>query len=112
MEKIFAQTLQIGTETINGVAKLPGQSSGNDMTVAGIVSAVVAFLLPLGGVALFGYLVWGGFEFLTSAGNPEKLKSGKERITAALIGFILLVLSYTLTRIVASIFGLEGNGIF
>ena len=41
-------------------------------------------------------LVWGGFEWLTSAGNDEKVKSGTQTMVWAVIGVILVFASYLL----------------
>lgn len=105
MKNLLAD-LQIGTETIPDIAKLPGNQP---VTIVNIVNALVAFLIPLGAVVLFAFLLWGGFDFLMANGEPEKIKSGKAKITSGLIGFILLVSAYIITRIIASIFGLTGG---
>lgn len=100
--------LQIGTETIPQIASLPG---GQEINLVNIVNALVAFLIPLGAVILFIFLLWGGFDFLMANGEPEKMKSGKAKITSGLIGFLLLVFAYVITKIIASIFGI-GSSMF
>jgi hypothetical protein len=49
----------------------------------------------------------GGFELLTSGGDPEKAKKAQERITSALIGFLIIFLAYWLTQILEVIFGIS-----
>ena len=39
-------------------------------------------------------LIYAGFQYFISAGNPEKLKEAKDRILAALIGLLILFGSY------------------
>lgn len=61
---------------------------------------VIKFAGWIGGVAgvlVFFYIVYGGFLYLTSAGNPEQTKKGGQTILNAVIGLIIVVLSYTLT---------------
>lgn len=77
--------------------------------IADIINIVVKLLFPLAGILLFFFLVWGGYNFLVSGGDPEKVKAGKAKITSALIGFVLLVLSYFITSLIARIFGLGGG---
>lgn len=79
--------------------------------IADIINIGIQFLFPLAAILVFFYLVWGGYDFLLSQGDPEKIKTGKGKITSAIIGFILLVLSYFITNLIARIFGL-GGGIF
>ncbi len=47
----------------------------------------------LGAVALF-VMVVGGFTWLTSAGNDEKIKSGTQAILWAVIGIAIALSSY------------------
>jgi hypothetical protein len=54
--------------------------------------------------------MWGGFDYVTSQGAPEKLKSANAKITAGVIGFVILVLSFLITRVLSYIFGV-GQGI-
>ncbi|OGH69362.1 MAG: hypothetical protein A2754_02410 [Candidatus Magasanikbacteria bacterium RIFCSPHIGHO2_01_FULL_47_8] len=39
-------------------------------------------------------LIWGGFQWLTSAGNAEKVKSGTQTMIWAVIGVVLVFSSY------------------
>ncbi|HLL60962.1 MAG TPA: pilin [Candidatus Nitrosocosmicus sp.] len=95
----LAQNLTIGGEEIKG--RVVGINNIGDL-----VNKFTDFLYPIAGVLLFLYLAWGGFDFLLSRGDKERVEKGKAKITAAIIGFILLVLSYVLVRIIASVFGL------
>jgi TRAP-type C4-dicarboxylate transport system permease small subunit len=67
--------------------------------------------MTLAGIILFFVLMWGGFDYVTSQGAPDKLKTANAKITAGVIGFVLLVLSFLITRVIAYIFGLE-QGLF
>ncbi len=58
-----------------------------------LVSKVAAISVGIAGVIAIGLLAAGGFTLLTSAGNPDKLMSGREIITNALIGLALIILS-------------------
>ncbi len=82
-------------------------------TVGDILGTLTPWLFTFAGIALFVYLIMAGFSYLTSAGDPKKLESAKGKITAALIGFIVVFVAYWLVQIVAYIFGLEGlKGLF
>lgn len=48
----------------------------------------------IGGIAVFIALLIGGFLFLTSAGDPGRMKDAKDRIFSALIGLVLLFSIY------------------
>jgi len=105
MKTYLTQCVRIAGEEICGpISSAPGE----EINIAWIINKLISLVFPLSGVLLFFFLVLGGYDFLMSAGNPEKIKSGQAKMTAAVIGFILLVASYLIVRLVAMIFGLEG----
>lgn len=79
--------------------------------IADLINILFTFIYPLAAILMFLFLVWGGYDFLLSGGNPEKIKSGKARITYALVGFLLLITSFLIVRLIARIFGLT-EGLF
>lgn len=52
-----------------------------------------------GGIA-FLMIVYGGFVIMTSVGNPERLTQGKEIVTSAIAGLLLIVFSVILLKII------------
>lgn len=69
-------------------------SSGTD--VSSIISIVIKTALSIIGALTLLMLVWGGFQWLTSAGNPEKVKMGTQTMVWAIIGVVLVFASYIL----------------
>lgn len=60
-------------------------------------------------LALFIMLVVGAFNYLSSFGNPEKIKKAQGTIKFAIIGFALFVASYLILNIIDILF-LGGTG--
>jgi hypothetical protein len=52
-----------------------------------------------GGIA-FLLILFGGFQILISAGNPEQMNAGREIITSAIAGLLLIIFSVFLLRLV------------
>ncbi len=55
------------------------------------------------GIAFFVaviYLIYGGFLYITSAGNEESAEKGKNAIVYALIGIVVIVLSFVIVSAV------------
>lgn len=73
---------------------------------AGIINRALLFVFPLAGLILFVMIVWGGFEMIYGATNSKSVQAGKQRITAAIIGFMLLFASFWIIQIVEYIFNL------
>lgn len=77
------------------------------VTIGDVISKLLPYIFVLAGLILFGFLIFGGFELLTSAGNPEKVKLAQGKITSAVIGFVIIFVAYWLVQILEVIFGLK-----
>ena len=75
--------------------------------IGDIVSRLLIYIFPLAGIATFIYLLIGGFGYLTAAGNEEAAKKAQGQITNALIGFLIIFLSYWIVQILEIILGIE-----
>ena len=109
MEKLFAQDLRL--PGIPGIIKGPLPTSKGFTNLASLVNNAIPILMAVAGIALLIYLIWGGFDFLTSMGDPKKAELGKTKITQAIIGFLIIFAAYWITQLVAFVFGLKGAGI-
>lgn len=69
-------------------------------TPRGIISRALPYLFTFSGLILFTMIIWGGFEMLGGASNPQSQEAGKHRITNAVVGFLLLFCSYFLAQLV------------
>ena len=90
--------------------KFPGDTSNAGKfefdSLASIVNKAVTYLFPIAGIFLFLYLVWGGFDFLTSMGDPKKAETGKNKIISALIGFLLIFAAYWIVQLLTRVFNI------
>ncbi len=76
-------------------------------SIGDIVSGLVVYLFPLAGLLLLLYLLFGGLQMMTSAGDPKKMEGAKQKLTNALIGFIIVFASYWIVQIVGKVLGIE-----
>ncbi len=51
-------------------------------------------IITIATAAAFGMIVYGGIEYLTSAGNESRMTSGREKIQAAVVGLLIIIISY------------------
>ena len=72
-----------------------------------IISKLLKFIYPIAGVGLLVFLIYGGFAYLTSAGDPKKMEAAKGIITTAIIGFIIVIIAFWVTEIINYIFNLK-----
>ena len=55
---------------------------------------IILWFLAICGVVAVLSLIYGGVLYITSAGEAEKAERGKKTITGAIIGIIIIMLSY------------------
>lgn len=80
-----------------------GQTKG----VNDIVSVLLNSAIAIAGVILLFLLIGGGLKIITGAGNsdPKSTADGKQAVTYALIGFIIVFTAYWIVRIIELIIG-------
>jgi hypothetical protein len=54
--------------------------------------------ITIAGIAAFAVLIWGGISYLLSSGNAGKIASAKDKISASLIGILILFTSVLILR--------------
>lgn len=76
-----------------------------------LIGFILKWAIGVGGGIAFLLIVLAGFQIMTSAGNPDRLKAGQELMTSAIAGLILLIFSVFILRIIGvDILGLPGFG--
>ena len=72
-----------------------------------IVDKIVPFVFGAAGLFLLFYLITGGFGIMTSKGDPKALEAARQKITTALIGFIIIFVSYWIVQLFGAILGVQ-----
>lgn len=60
-------------------------------------------------LALF-FLIWGGFDWMTSGGDKQKLASARQKITFAIVGLIIVFLAFFIINLISYFFGISTSG--
>jgi hypothetical protein len=76
-------------------------------TPGGIISEVLRFAFPIAGIILFVMLILAGLKMLTGATNSKNIDEGKNMITTAILGFIILFAAYWIAQLLEIIFGIK-----
>ncbi len=67
-----------------------------------IVIILDVALMVVGSLAVL-FLMWGGLRYLTARGNEEATEAAKKTLTNAIVGLIVVVLAFTMIRIITNI---------
>jgi len=65
-------------------------------TIAGVVNIVLGFL----GILATLIILLGGFKWMTSQGNSDKVDEAKKMIGAGIIGLVIVLVAYAVARFV------------
>lgn len=91
----FATKVQQG---MNAAASPAGLDKSPDLLT--IIGNVIRFALTLVGVIFFGYFLYAGFLYLTSAGSKDAVSKAKEIMKTTSIGLVIVVLAYAISNFV------------
>ena len=84
----------------------PGECTNDPALIADIpciIRNIIKLLAPASAFAIFIMLLFGGFKFLTSGGDPKAVAQAKTILTMALIGIILVVTSWLILILIRAI---------
>ena len=92
--------------------------AGNDCVVDGaatiscfpiIIGNVIYWLLILAGIVALAFIILSGFKFLTSGGDPKQAEGARKTLTYAVIGLVLVLLSFGIVRVIGQVTGVREN---
>lgn len=76
----------------------------NNAPLASLISGILEIVLYLAVFLAFFWLCWGAFQYLISRGNKEEVAKARGRIIWALVGLVIILLAFTLTKYFGEIF--------
>lgn len=79
----------------------------NFPTFGALLSIIIPLLLTVCAFVLLLVIMHGSYMYLRAGGNPEYLQKSKKTIGWALMGFITILLSYLLARLIGRIFNFD-----
>lgn len=65
-----------------------------------IIGNIIQIVLSLLGLVAVVLIIIGGFQWMTSGGNEEKIKSAKKLMGSALVGLVIVILAYAIAAFV------------
>jgi hypothetical protein len=69
------------------------------------ITTIINFALGLLGLVAVAFLIYAGVLMVTAGGNEEQVGKAKKIITYAVIGIVIILLSYTIVQFVTTALG-------
>jgi uncharacterized membrane protein YjfL (UPF0719 family) len=65
-----------------------------------VINLLAVVLTSISSLIAVLYIVYGGYQYITSAGNPEASKTAVSTITWSVIGLVIILLAYIIVEFV------------
>ena len=100
---VFAETTPLQgltnvQEAGSGYAKIDDAADGNNL--AANAGKIVQAFLSLLGIIFLVLMLYGGYNWMTAAGDQSKVDKAKDTIRRAIIGLIITVGAYAITQFI------------
>ena len=90
-----------------GIVEVP--EKGYATSIGSVLTSVLNLIMLVAAILVFLYLILGGIEWITSGGDKGKTEGARNKITAAIVGLIILAASYALLQLALSVLGFSGG---
>lgn len=74
-----------------------GQSAGR------VGLAIVEILLRIGAIVAVGYIIYGGYRYILSQGEPDNVKKAQGTILNAVIGLVITMMATALVSLIGGV---------
>lgn len=90
------ETLQF----VDNQAKSINTIEGNDGDIKALIELAIKIALAFCGMIAVAFIIAGGYQYITSAGNQETSKKAGQTITYAIVGLIIVLAAYLIINTV------------
>jgi Type IV secretion system pilin len=73
---------------------------------AGFIGSIIQLIFVLAVIVALLYLIYGGFRWLVSGGDKTQVGAAREHIVAAVIGLVIIFLSYFILNLILTFFNI------
>lgn len=70
-----------------------------------VIKNVIQWALIFAGVVALFLIIYAGFKFVTSKGDPQEVDNAKKTLTYAIVGLLLILLSFAILNLIATVTG-------
>lgn len=95
---MIVYALDLSDPNVNPLAKFPD--------IASLMNIFLPILIAGAAVLLLIMLLYGAFTWITAGGNPENVAKAQKIMTFAILGLIIVVLSFLFVKLISLIFNI------
>ena len=76
-------------------------------TIGDVITTTLPYVYMIAAIALLVFLVSGGLQLMTAKGDPKAIQGAQGKITNALFGFIIVIVSIVIVRFIGELLGIN-----
>ncbi|MCX6741326.1 MAG: hypothetical protein NTY61_02935 [Candidatus Parcubacteria bacterium] len=96
---VSAQTTPNPQQELDNAARVAGLvPSQTDLTV--IIGSIISIVIQFLGIIAVIIVLIGGFIWMTSGGDSEKIKKARDLMTNGIIGLVIIILAYAIVTFI------------
>lgn len=99
------------SELRQGVAMIEAPLGLPATDIRQIIANIIRIALSLIGIILLVIIMYGGYLWMTAAGNEEQISQAKKTLTNATIGLIIILSAYAIVLFIMRMLGIETGGL-
>ena len=69
-----------------------------------ILTAIIEIVLYIGGISAIFFFIYGGIQFATSQGQPDKVAQARQTMIYAAVGLVLAIIATVLVNYIGGLF--------
>lgn len=100
---LFMPTISHAQLAEHQIGYLPDFGLGMDTDIEHLVTNIIQIFLGFLGFIALVIIIYGGFIWMTSGGNQEKISKAKGILKSAIIGLIIILLSYIIVSFIMNL---------
>lgn len=89
--------------SVTGRCEVPDDFGVADFPLVGLALVDIAFRVAA--LAAVAYVIWGGIQFVTAQGEPDRTKKARQTVINALIGLVIALLAAGLVAFIGARIG-------
>ena len=103
---LFLVTPAFADDVLNSSIKQAPGTIPAGTSVGSIITFLVAFIIIIATLAALLYIVIGALQWITSGGDKQRVADARNHIIAAVIGLIVIALSFVIINVIITALGL------
>lgn len=98
---LFSKTIY--ASPIIGTITPPANIPSNPVSTTGFLRGIIVFIIVLAGIFSFWQILLAGFNYITASGDKAKVEMAQLKITHAIIGLVIIAMSFIISAIAGKI---------